>query len=303
MSLNLRFVAALAFAVAGFAPILVGLSPSSAVAAEADRPGKAKAVPRAGAREARAMLNEAARLLERNPAATAFAAFNNLKGEFVKNDLYVFVFGSKDGIMHAHGGAPDGLVGLQVLDLRDASGKALIREMLDVATAKGEGQVQYVWLNRVSNRVEDKTAFVRKVGDYVVGVGFYVPRSSAEQAKAFLDRAVAEVGKAGAEAAFREFNDRRGRFVQEDLYVFVVGLDDARFYAMGATPGLVGADVRDLKDAAGKPIVQEMIRLAREGGGEYEYVWRNPVNNKVETKRSQVRKVDNYLIGVGYYMR
>ena len=234
-------------------------------------------------------------------ASAAFAAFNNTKGEFVKNDLYVFVI-DKDGIMRAHGGAPDGLVGMQVMDLKDATGKALIREMVDVAGAKGSGEVQYVWLNRVSNRIEDKTAFVRKVGDFVVGVGFYVPRASAEQAQAFLDRASAEVARS-PEAAFREFNDRKGRFVLDDLYVFAVGLDDAKFYAMGATPGLVGSNVRDLRDAAGKPIIQDMIELARNGGGDYEYVWRNPANNKVEKKRSHVRKVGAYVVGVGYYTK
>jgi cytochrome c len=294
-------VATLALLGLALLPAADGGFAGSAVAADTTGVSRYKPVTRGGPREARALLDQAAKLVEQKSTA-AFTAFNNPKGEFVKNDLYVFVI-DKDGIMRAHGGAPDGLVGMQVMDLRDASGKALIREMVDLANAKGEGQVQYVWLNRVSNRVEDKTAFVRKVGDYVVAVGYYMPRASSEQAKVFLDRAVAEVGKAGAEAAFREFNDRKGRFVLDDLYVFAVGLDDAKFYAMGATPGLVGADVRDLRDAAGKPIIQEMIKLARDGGGEYQYVWRNPATNKVENKRSLVRKVDQYMIGVGYYMK
>jgi len=272
------------------------------VAAEG-RDLKAKGtVTRSGVRDARQMLDEAARLLAEKPPAVAFSAFNNPKGAFVRRDLYVFVVGA-DGIMHAHGGAPEGLVGMQVLDLRDASGKALIREMLEVAKDKGNAEVKYVWLNRVSNRIEDKTALVRRVGDYVVGVGYYVVRSSAEQAKGLLDRAVAEMQRAGPAPAFGEFNNPKGAFVRDDLYVFVVGLNDARFYAMGATPGLVGAEVRDLKDAAGKPIIQEMIKLARDGGGEYEYVWRNPANNRVETKHSLVRRVDDYLVGVGYYLR
>jgi cytochrome c len=179
--------------------------------------------------------------------------------------------------------------------------------MLDIARAKGNGEVDYVWLNRVSNRVESKTAYFRKVGDNVVAVGFYVPRASAEQARVFLDRAVSEIGRAGANAAFAAFNDPQGAFVRDDLYVFVIGLDDARFRAMGATPGLTGADVRDLRDAAGKPIVQDMIALARSQAagqiGEYEYVWRNPANNKVEAKHSLVRQVDGLLVGVGYYTR
>lgn len=267
-------------------------------------PGKTAVAKRASAKEARAMLDRAVAQLQQKSPEASFAAFNKPKGEFVRGDLYVFVVGLNDGIMHAHGGAPEGLVGMQVIDLRDAAGKALIREMVDVAKTKGSGEVDYVWLNRVTNKVENKTAFVKRVGDNVVGVGYYVPRSSAEQARSFLDMAVAEIAKAGDKAAFAQFNDSKGRFVRNDLYVFAVGLDDSRFYAMGANPGLVGTDVKELRDAAGKPIIQEMIALAREkGSGEYEYVWRNPVTNKVESKHSFVRRADGYLIGVGYYTK
>lgn len=267
-------------------------------------PGKTAIAKRAGAKEARAMLDRAVAQLQQKSPEASFAAFNNPKGQFVRGDLYVFVVGLNDGIMHAHGAALEGLVGMQVMDLRDAAGKALIREMVDVAKAKGSGEVDYVWLNRVTNKVENKTAFVKRVGDNLVAVGYYVPRSSAEQARSFLDVAVAEIAKAGDKAAFAQFNDSKGRFVRNDLYVFAVGLDDGRFYAMGANPGLVGTDVKELRDAAGKPIIQDMIALAREkGSGEYEYVWRNPVTNKVESKHSLVRRADGYLIGVGYYTK
>jgi cytochrome c len=33
-----------------------------------------------------------------------------------------------------------------------------------------------------------------------------------------------------------------------------------------------------------------------------EYVWRNPVTNAVEKKRSYVRRVGSSLIGVGHYL-
>jgi cytochrome c len=290
----------------GAGALLISVSNASAQTnktSETSASAKSRPVPRATPKDARALLERAVALLKEGAPEKVFAAFNDQKGEFVRNDLYVFVVGL-DGIMRAHGGAPEGLVGMQVADLHDASGKALIREILDVAKTKGSGEVDYVWLNFVTNRVESKTALIRRVGDNVVAVGFYVPRSSAEQAKSFLDKAVAEIGRVGASEAFAAFNNRRGVFVHDDLYVFVVGLDDAKFYAMGATPGLVGAEVGGLRDAAGKPIIQDMIALAREkGGGEYDYVWRNPANNKVEAKRSLVKRVDGYLVGVGYYTR
>jgi cytochrome c len=265
--------------------------------------GKTAPVVRASPKEARALLEKAAAYLERNTPERAYAAFNNQKGEFVRGDLYVFVVGL-DGVMHAHGGAVEGMVGMNVMDLRDAAGKALIREMIDAVQTADSGSIEYVWLNRVTNKVENKLTEFRKVGNNVVGVGSYLPRSSAEQAKALLQLAVSEMGKVGPTVAFSEFNARRSPFYGDDLYVFAVGVEDGRFYAMGATPELVGNDVRGLRDAAGKPIIADMLRLATESGVTlYDYVWRNPANNKVENKHSFVQRVGPYVLGVGYYTR
>lgn len=296
----------LALAVAALFVTPLPTSAQSSIPAAVMPPAKAKAaasVTRATAKEARAMLARAVALLTSQAEAAAYSAFDDRHGEFIRKDLYVFVVGL-DGMMYAHGGSPEGLVGLQVIDLRDAAGKSLIREIVDIAREQGRGSVEYVWLNRANNRVENKTTFFEKVGERIVAVGYYTPRSSAEEARAFLDQAAAEMRSIGPAAAFAAFNDRKGVFVRDDLYVFAVGIDDYRFHAMGATPGLTGSDVRDLRDAAGKPIIQEMVALAREkGAGEVDYVWRNPANNKVENKRSFIRRVDAYLLGVGYYSR
>jgi cytochrome c len=260
-------------------------------------------VVRSGAADAKAMLERAVAYLQKHSAERAFAAFNNQKGSFYRDDLYTFVVGTEDGIMHAHGGAPEGLVGSDVRDLRDATGKAIIRDMLAVAKRPDGGTVDYVWLNRVTNRVEDKTTLVRQVGKYMLGVGYYTPRSTAAQAEEMLRLAVAHARKL-PQAALAAFNDPQGPFVSDDLYVFAVSLDDARFLAVGADPALVGTDAGAMRDAAGRPIVADMISLARtKGSGVVDYVGRNPVTRKVENKHSFIERIDNYLLGVGYYTR
>ena len=260
-------------------------------------------VPRGSPKQAQALLDKAVAYLQSQPAEKAFAAFNNQKGRFVQGDLYVFVFDLETGIMHAHGGSPEGLVGMNVLDLRDASGKPLIREMVEVVQTKGSGSVEYRWLNYKINHLEIKNSFVKRVGNYVVGVGYYIPRGAPEEARDLLGRAAAAL-RADPKEALAAFNNPSSRFTHYDLYVFVVGINDGKFYAMGANPGLVGLDVKDLKDAAGKPIIQDMIAIVKDKGtGVYDYVWRNPANNKVEPKHSYIERVDDYLIGVGYYTR
>lgn len=119
------------------------------------------------------MLQRAVEYLHDNSAERAFAAFNNQRGQFHQNDLYVFVVDARDGVMRAYGAAPEAVVGDRVMDLQDASGRKVIREMFDAVAAEGSGTVDYVWLNRMTNRVEKKTSRVVLVGDYLVGVGYY----------------------------------------------------------------------------------------------------------------------------------
>lgn len=258
-------------------------------------------IERAEAKEAGALLERAVDYLQKSGPTQAFAAFNNRAGDFISGPYYVYVVGL-DGIMYANGGAPDVLTGVNVLDLRDAAGKPLIRELLQAAASNDVGAIEYRWLNRVDNHVENKTAIFRKVGSHVVAVGYYIPRATVEQARDLLRKAVSEMGKAGSKAAFKEFNNPHGGFNRGDLYVFAIGLKDGKYRASGATPQQSGQKVSDLRDAAGKPLVREMIALAKKkGSGQVDYVWRNPATNAVESKHSLIQRVDDVLLGVGYY--
>lgn len=122
--------------------------------------------------DARALLDKAVVELSTVGREKALAEFNQPGGTaFNTGELYVFVFDAK-GIYAAYGANP-GLVGTDAHDLKDARGKYLVREMIAAARAKGDARVSYVWLNRADNRVEHKKSFVRRVGDLIVGVGYY----------------------------------------------------------------------------------------------------------------------------------
>lgn len=252
-------------------------------------------------REARALFNEAVAYLKANGTEKAWAAFNDPRGRFVKKDLYVYVIDRK-GTYVANGAAPDSLIGLNVLDSVDAAGSPLFREMIAVTEKQAEARIQYVWLNRKSNRVEPKFAWLHRQGDYILGVGYYAVRSTADDARKLLDAASAQIRKQGLAAALSSFNDNRGAFVRDDLYVFAVNLQSGKFEAHGMNPKWTGTDASDLHDVEGKPLIREMLELARsKGEGTVDYVWRNPVTNAVEQKRSFVRRENGSMIGVGFY--
>lgn len=127
------------------------------------------------------------------------------------------------------------------------------------------------------------------------------PHATSADARAMLDRAVAEINAKGAATAFAEFNQKSGPFNTGELYVFVFGMD-GKYEATGANPKLVGSDASALADAEGHPIVQEMIDIARtSGSGKVNYVWLNRADNRIEHKMSLIELVGDHVVGVGYY--
>ena len=252
-------------------------------------------------REARALFDQAVKYLQTNGTDKSWKAFNNRTGPFVKKDLYIYVIDTK-GTYVANGAAPLDLVGLNVLDTVDASGNPLFRNMIAVTDKQAEAKIRYVWLNRKSNHVEPKVAWLHREGDYVLGVGYYAPRSTADDARKLLNAASVEVKKLGMAKAAASFNDTRGNFVHDDLYVFAVNLQSGKFEAHGMNPKWTGTDANDLHDVEGKPLIKEMLDLAKtKGEGTVDYVWRNPVTNAVEKKRTFIRRENGSLIGVGFY--
>lgn len=264
--------------------------------------GSALAADRATPREARILFERAVEYMETHGPEQAFAAFNDRRGDFVRKDLYVFVI-DEAGVYHASGAAPEVLVGLNVLNTTDSAGNPLFREMIRVARERQEGTVRYMWLNRVTNQVEPKVSYIRKIDRYILGVGYSAPRSDADDAKALLDRAVALVQEMGTQDAALAFNNRRGDFIQGDLYVFMIDLDSGRFQAMGLNPGLTDTDALGLRDSQGNALVEEMFEKLQEAdSATVEYAWLNPITNRVEPKRSYVQRVNGSLVGVGHYL-
>lgn len=272
------------------APLLLAQAATAAPAAE-----------RATPREARVLFDQAVKYLEANGTEKAWSAFNDRKGPFVKKDLYVYVI-DRQGTYVANGAAPESLVGLKVLDSVDAAGNPLFRHMIAVTDKQTEARIRYVWLNRRTNHVEPKFAWLHRQGDYILGVGYYAPRSTADDARKMLDEASALVKKQGITAALARFNDQRDSFVRDDLYVFAINLESGKFEAHGMNPKWTGTDASELRDVEGRALVQEMLAQVKANGeGRVDYVWRNPVTNAVEKKRSFVRRANGSLIGVGFY--
>lgn len=121
--------------------------------------------------EAVTMVKKAAAYLKDNGKDKAYAEFSKQPGQFSDRDLYVFVM-ELNGLEVVNGSNPK-LVGKNLLELKDANGKMMVKEFIDVAKNKGNGWVDYAWPNPVKGGIEQKSTYVEKVGDVLIGCGVY----------------------------------------------------------------------------------------------------------------------------------
>ncbi len=121
--------------------------------------------------QAEALVKKVVAYYKANGQEKTFAEVCNTKGQFIKEDLYVFVY-DMNGKCVAHGGNPK-MVGKDLIDLKDADGKNFVKERIEIARSKGEGWQDYKWVNPVSKVIEKKTSFITKVDSYIFGCGAY----------------------------------------------------------------------------------------------------------------------------------
>ena len=124
--------------------------------------------------EAKALVEAAIAKIKSDGKENAFKAFESKNGGFIDRDLYIFVF-DMAGLTLSHG-TNKGLIGknLVKMNLKDPDGKKFIDAFIATAKTKGEGWVDYKWVNPTTKKIEQKSSFVKKVDSTMfVGCGIY----------------------------------------------------------------------------------------------------------------------------------
>lgn len=280
----------------GVLALPVAALPIMAVAAE-NPPAAASSRYAEGQQAARDLLDKAVAYY-RQEGDKSLAVFSR-KGPFTVGNLYVFVV-DKKGMLVASGGPSVMLVGQ---DIGVAVGAEARAKLMEQSQTGKVGEIEYPFTDwSLGGAVARKHTYFQRVGDHILAVGYYMARAEAAQARQMLDQAAAAVASQPQET-LKAINAHDERFLLDDLYVFVVDLTSRRFVAHGYNKRLVGSDFAALTAPDGKGIGQDMLDITlKQGQGEYDYLWRNPVTQKNEPKRSFLRRVGNYLVAVGYYL-
>lgn len=128
---------------------------------------------RGTADEAATLVKKAVAFLKANGKEKAFAEFNNPKGQFAERDLYIFVYDMQGTNLAIGNGNASKMVGKNLIEMRDADGRYIIKGFIELLNAKGKGWFDYKWPNPVTKAVEQKSSYVEKVDDMIVGSGIY----------------------------------------------------------------------------------------------------------------------------------
>lgn len=241
--------------------------------------------------------------METNSLDSAFNAFSHSL-EFRLGELYLFVY-TYDGTVLAHGGWPDMLWKNQ-WDEQDDFGTYIVRDIVNTGREKGEegGWIIYRW------KGASKRSYVRRVRknnkEYVIGSGFY-PHSKADAVMNLVQGAVAyfndiinEEGRSVVDV-FSTFNYPLGRFVQGDLYLYVLKFN-GDVMAHGERPGLVGTNGWDFQDATGVYVNREIIKKLKESTTA---IWQKYTSKNAPkiayAKEVKDREGNQYFIACGYY--
>jgi cytochrome c len=121
--------------------------------------------------EAEALVKKAVDFIKANGKDKAFAEFNAPGGKFHDRDLYIFAY-DMTGKCVAHG-QNQKMIGKDLSDLTDPEGKPFVKDRIEIAKSKGKGWQNYKFSNPTTKKIEDKTAYIEKYEDIIIGSGAY----------------------------------------------------------------------------------------------------------------------------------
>ncbi len=199
---------------------------------------------------------------------------------------YYFVIDiSQAGELLADEPAP---TGKNLLQVRDARGKFIFKDMIGLTTQQGEGYYSYQWRKSDTPGDNDaKLVFVKhfKPFNWMIGFAEYTEDVYADLKTDLLNR----IGK----IRFGEYYDG---------YMFVFQFDG--LYLMHHAKKYLGRNMLDVEDPTGFKINHEIIRLVKREGGILSYLWDRYSKGKLIQKISYVKGIKDWewVIGTGFYL-
>lgn len=209
----------------------------------------------------RLFINKAIAYLKANGRETAFKDFSHRTGGFVIGSMTISVY-DVEGIVLADSQNPE-LIGLNLKNTRDITGKLITQQILDTANTYEKGWVSYFTKNSW------KATYVEKVklpdGDFIITAGYF-PHAKKTKTDFMSDRASRYLHNHMEDQAFQAFSSSDSDFLQGDLHVTVYTMDGVCLVD-GIDKTRIWSNDNKIKDDNGEFFVRKIIALAQSGGG------------------------------------
>ncbi|MBB1074190.1 cache domain-containing protein [Rhodoferax sp. 4810] len=177
-------------------------------------------------------------------------------------------------------------IGKNCFDLKDQNGVYFVKDLVKrVLDGNGEGYIQYVWNNPLTNQPEDKLTygFLFKPTGWIISTGFYLPNIVRQQQKKAIDYV-------------------RSLSYGDNDYFFISDYNNVLI----SHPYLQDINFSNIKDVYGNFIIPPMVQVAKEqGGGFVSYWWKkNKDDETVYEKLSYARHFPEWqwVTGTGIYL-
>jgi signal transduction histidine kinase len=136
------------------------------------------------------------------------------------------------------------------------------------------------------------------IGSVVLVASALAESATKEECIAKCKEAAQLIKEKGMEASFKELQNKDGKFVWKDTYVFVMDFDGTHL-THPLRPETVGKNVLGFKDSNGKLVVKEFIEVAKtKGEGWVEYMYPKPAELKKPEKERILSKKITYVYRV-----
>ena len=134
--------------------------------------GSAVAAPEPTEKDAIAMTERGAALIKAQGKDAMVRKINAKDPAYVQGSLYIDMRDLYTGIVLAHP-INSSIVGKDLTDVPDASGKRYRREIIELAQTSGKGWVEYLYKNPTNGKIEPKNTYILRVDDVVLEAGIY----------------------------------------------------------------------------------------------------------------------------------
>jgi cytochrome c len=129
----------------------------------------------------------------------------------------------------------------------------------------------------------------------------YVIELALDEARRWVDEAIAFFRATGKEIALVEFSNPQGRFVKGEQYLYVLDINGTML-AHPVNEKYVGKDFYRVQDSAGKSFIKEIVDTANDKGfGWVDYKWFDPATKKELPKTVYFEKVNGMIFCSGVY--